>query len=154
VQLLGDVDQLEVCGEGAGEHDRRGVVDAGQQAVQRLVPGFAGLGPDFLDQGEEVSALVPGQRLTEELAQLPDRGAQRGVLRVRRHAPAEPGHVERSAVGVAVVLRRHTGFGGLASRHARKSDSPVLQACGVVAWWTRRAGLRPTAQAFRSSASM
>ena len=120
VQLLGDVDELEVGGEGAGEHDRRLRVDAGEGRAQLVVLGLAGEAAHPLDEGEQLGALVPGQRLAEERAELAHRGAERGVLRVRRHPPAEPGDVERSAVGVAVVMRRHTGLGGLAGGHVRQ----------------------------------
>ncbi len=125
VQLLGDVDELEVCGEGAGEHDRRGVVDLGEQAVEGVVAGLPGGSADLLDQGEELRSLVPRQRLAQQLAELAHRGPQRRVLRVGRHSPAEPGDVERAALGLAVALGQHTGVGSLAGGHVRQSDRVV-----------------------------
>ncbi len=112
VQLLGDVDELEVGGERPGEHDGRRRVDSRERRAELVVLGLAGEATDALDEGEQLGALVAGQRLAEQLAELAHRGAQGCVLARRRDPGGEGGDVGLAAVGLEHLLGRGPVLGG------------------------------------------
>lgn len=79
VDLLGDVGEVEVGGEGADQLGRGLQFDAPQQ----FGGGFAvltGEAADLLDEVEELGALLPDEGLTEEVTQSADVGAQVGAV--------------------------------------------------------------------------
>jgi hypothetical protein len=78
VHLLGDVGQVEVRGEGAGQLGAGGDVHRGQPVGGR--PGvLADQRADLLDQVEQRRALLAGEGLAEQLADPPDVRAKGGV---------------------------------------------------------------------------
>jgi hypothetical protein len=81
VHLLGDVGQVEVGGEGAGQLGAGGHVEPAEPlGGGRDVGPY--LGADLLDEVEQRAALLTGQGLAEEGAEPADVGAQRGVRAV------------------------------------------------------------------------
>ncbi len=98
------------------------VVDLGEQVVQRAVVGLARQTAHPLDEVEQLGPLVPGQRLTEQAAELSDRGAQGGVLLVGGDPCAEGGDVRGAAVGLDELL------GGQRRRHGDQSGLRVFRA--------------------------
>ena len=84
--------------------------------------------PDLLDQGEQLGALVAGQRLAEQLTELTHRGPQRRVLAVGGH-PARELAPRRAPVAPPPPARRrsaratrHRAVGATLLRHGRQSD--------------------------------
>ena len=61
---------------------------------------------DPLHLRQQLGSLVPGQRLAEQLTQLPHRRPESGVLTVRRHPAGVLGHIGHSS------LRLHQLVGG------------------------------------------
>ncbi len=106
VQLLGDVDELEVGGERAGQDHGGRCVDTVEQGAQLDVLGLAGQRPHPLDEREQLGPLVPRQGLTEERAELSHGGSERGVLLRRRDPGGERRGVRLSAVGLEELLGR------------------------------------------------
>jgi hypothetical protein len=85
VHLLGDVGQVEVGGEGAGQQDAGRHVEAGQ-ALGGGAPVGAYQRPDLLDEVEERAPFLAHQRMAEQRAEPADVGAQgRVVLVVQFH---------------------------------------------------------------------
>ena len=88
VDLLGDVGQVEVGGEGADQLGRGLQVGAAEQLGGGLAV-LAGEGADLLDEVEELGALLADEGLAQQVAQAADVGAQLGVGRSwwsgRRH---------------------------------------------------------------------
>ena len=123
VQLLGDVDELEVGGEGAREHDGRLRVDAGEGGAQLVVLGLAGEPAHALDELEQLGALVPRQGLAEERAELAHRRAQGGVLLRGGDAGREGRDVGLAAVGLDQLLGGGAGLVG---------HGPVVSRAGFV----------------------
>ncbi len=78
VHLLGDVGQVEVGGEGPYEPGG-GLRVGGAQQRGGGVPVRTGQGAHALDEVEELLTLLADQRLTEEVAETADVGAQGGV---------------------------------------------------------------------------
>lgn len=78
VDLLGDVREVEVGGEGAHELGGRLEFDAAEQLGGGLAV-LAGEAADALDEVEEVVALLADEGLAEEVAQSADVGAQLGA---------------------------------------------------------------------------
>lgn len=80
VHLFGDVGQVEVGGEGAYQLGGRLEFGAAQQLCGGLAV-LAGEAADLLDEVEELRALLPDERLSEEVAQSADVGTQFGARR-------------------------------------------------------------------------
>ncbi len=137
VQLLGDVDELEVGRERPGQHDGRRRVEVGERRPQLLVVGLARQAAHPLDEGEQLGALVPLERLAEEGAELAHRGAQGGVLLLGGDAGGEGRDVRQPPVRLDELLGRRLALGGhatsgIASRfperfpsHDRDTPHPV-----------------------------
>lgn len=78
VDLLGDVGQVEVGGEGADEAGGGLQVGVAEQLGGGLAV-LAGQAADLLDEVEELVPLLPYERLAQQVAQSADVGAQFGA---------------------------------------------------------------------------
>ena len=123
VQLLGDVDELEVGGEGARQHDGRLRVDPGEGGAQVVVLRLAREPAHALDELEQLGTLVPRQRLAEERAELAHRRTQGGVLLRGGDAGGERRDVGLAAVGLDQLLGGGAGLVG---------HGPVVSRAGFV----------------------
>ena len=122
VELLGDVHELKVGGEGPGQTHRGGVVDTLELGVQLVVAMLPREPPDPLHLREQLGSLVPGQRLTEQLPQLSHRRPKCGVLTVRGHPAGVLRHIRHSSLGLDQLVQgrlSHAGvdMGGTLLRH-------------------------------------
>src|SRR5690606_6336494 len=80
VDLLGDVGEVEVGGEGADQLGGRFQFGAAQEGGGGLAV-LAGEAADLLDEVEEFGAFLPDEGLSEEITQSADVGAQLAARR-------------------------------------------------------------------------
>ncbi|GAA3499208.1 hypothetical protein GCM10019016_063120 [Streptomyces prasinosporus] len=142
VDLLGDVGQVEVGGEGADQLGR------GLQfgTTQQLGGGLAvltGESADLLDEVQQLGALLPYEGLPEEIAQSADVGAQLAARRVVWSSAlltgAAPCSVEARLEGTRTASRAAGAAYGPDVREEIRADRAVRP--------TSRIGLGPDAQA-------
>ena len=155
VGLLGEVGQVEVGREGAGEHGGRARIEVGEQVadlVVALLRHLADQPADLLDELEHLVAVLPGEGPAQQGGEPSDVTAQRRVLRFGGDA-ALGGHgvgaggTAAGAHGGRLLGPRGSGRPRHRGRARLCPGRPPLHTC-------RTYGVHPCARAARNARSV